>query len=163
MKLSNILNDALNQQVVLEYSNQMKMKQIESWFEDQQLHKIGRHFHEAANGEKSHASKFINHINSRTGGKVQLGEIGRIVFPDLNIGSVNDVADIIIKTEEFTSESIEKLYELAISENSYMDIPFLSKFLKIQTEEEDESNHLASQLRNVKDLVLFDKTFKVKK
>lgn len=156
MKLSQSLNDALNQQVLKEYQNQLIYKQIQSYFEDLQLKKLADYFAHQALDENSHASKFIDHINDRTGGKVSLGEVD---FPQLSLGDVNSVGDVYIQVEESTSESIEELYDLALSEKSYMDLGFLEEMLNEQVSEENEAQEFATKLRNVKDLVLFDATF----
>jgi ferritin len=156
MNLSPSLNDALNQQVVHEYKNQLIYAQLESKFEDLQLTKIAKYFRERSAEEKTHADKFIAHINARTGGKVNIGEVPA---PDLLISDVSGVGDLYVQTEEGTTESIESIYELAHEEKSYIDCPFLLEMLSEQVSEEDEANEFSLKAKNVKDLVLWDASF----
>jgi ferritin len=154
--LSQNLNDALNQQILIELCNQNKYMQIQSYFEDLQLKKLAKFFKDQADGENEHANLFMDHINDRNGGKVNLGEINP---PNLNLTDIYSVADVYVKTEQNTTASIEELYDLALSEKSFIDIPFFSKMLLEQVEEEDISQKLSANLKNTKDIVLFDATF----
>jgi ferritin len=156
MKLSQNLNDALNAQIMIELGNQNKYMQVQSHFEDLQLKKLAEFFGKQSMGENEHANLFMGHINDRNGGKVNIGEVE---IPDLQFANIDEVADFYVLTEQQTTESIEALYDMAMSEKSYIDIPFLDKLLDEQVEEEDTSQRLALNLKTVKDLVLFDATF----
>ena len=156
MKLSQNLNDALNQQILIELQNQNKYMQIQSLFEDMQLKHLADFFKSQSSGENDHANLFMNYINDRNGGKVDIGEINS---PMINFSDINSIADFYVLTEQQTTESIEDLYDLALEEKSYIDLPFLQKMLDEQVEEEDTSQALALKLKMVKDIVLFDATF----
>jgi ferritin len=156
LKLSESLNDALNQQVLIEYKNSLIYKQVESWCEDNQLKNLSKYFNAQSLQEKSHADKFASYINDRTGGKVTIEDID---VPSLSIGNITDIGELSLQTEISTTESIESLYDLALSEKSYIDLPFFSDMLQEQVEEEDWANRLALNLKMVKDIVLFDATF----
>ena len=75
MKLSQNLNDAINQQIMLELQNQNAYMQIASIFEDMQLKNLAKFFKEQASDEYDHANLFIDHLNDRNGGKVDIGEV----------------------------------------------------------------------------------------
>ena len=156
MNLSTSLNEALNNQIVHEYKNQLIYAQFESYFEDLQLTKIAKYFRERSAEEKTHADKFIAHINARTGGKVSIVEVPA---PDFEIMGVSGVGDLYVQTEEGTTESIESIYELAVDEKSYIDLSFLLDMLSEQVSEEDEASEFALKAKNVKDLVLWDASF----
>jgi ferritin len=156
MQLSPSMNEALNQQVIHEYTNQLIYAQIESHFEDLQLTKIAKYFRERSAEEKTHADKFIEHINARTGGKVVLSEVPS---PALEIRDVSSVGDVYVQTEEGTTASIESIYELALDEKSFIDLHFILEMLQEQVSEEDEASEFALKAKNVKDLVLWDATF----
>lgn len=155
MKLSNELNDALNEQITKEYRNVLIYAQIQSYFESLQLKKIASYFKKQSVHEAEHAQKFIQHINDRTGGNVNIGEVNS---PSLMLSSVESVGDTYILTEEETTESIESIYELASDMKSFIDFPFLLSMLSEQVEEEDSANEFSMKLKNTKDLVLFDAT-----
>ena len=153
MKLSNELNESINEQILHENHNALVYAQIQSYFEDLQLKKISEYFKKQSIQETEHAQKFIQYLNDRTGGKVSIREI---YSPNLDLSSVESVGQIYISTEEGTSESIESIYELASDTKSFIDLPFLLEMLKEQVEEESSSVEFALKLKNTKDLVLFD-------
>lgn len=155
VNLSNSLNDALCQEVVKEFSNQLAYSQIESYFEDLQLKKLSAYFRKQSEEEKVHANRFIQYINDRTGGSVSIGDVPA---PEIKTGNF-EIADLYIQIEESTTESIESLYELAQELKSYVDLPFILEMLSEQVKEEDEAQEFALKIRNVKDLVLFDASF----
>jgi ferritin len=157
VNLTQNLNDALNQQVAKEYHNLLFYKKVASWFEDQQLVNLAEYFHNQSDEEKGHASMFIDYINDRTGGKVTIQDA------EIDNTSLNDLLEIskaYIELEEQTTISIEELFKLALDEGSYIDVPFLQEFLKIQVKEEIEANELSARMINTKDIYLFDQNFK---
>jgi ferritin len=156
MKLSQNLNDAINQQIMLELQNQNAYMQIASIFEDMQLKNLAKFFKEQASDEYDHANLFMDHLNDRNGGKVDIGEVNSPMITDTDI---NAIADLYVWLEQQTTESIEALYELALDEKSYIDLPFLLKMLDEQREEEDTSLRFSVRIKMVKDLVLFDAEF----
>ena len=153
MKLSNELNESINEQILHEYHNALIYAQIQSYFEDTQLKNIAEYFKKQSVHETEHAQKFIQHLNDRTGGKVSIGEVDS---PNLNLSSVESVGEVYISTEQGTTESIEEIYELASDTKSFIDLPFLLEMLSEQVEEEDVANEFSLKLKNTKDLVLFD-------
>lgn len=158
MKFSQELNSVLNQQILHELRNVNIYSQIESYFEDLQLKNLATYFHNQSLQEKSHADKFIQYINSRTGGKVNIESIDS---PSLQLNSLEDVANSIIATEEGTTDSIEAIMDLVLEEKSFIDMGFIQSMLDEQVEEEDWANELGMKLKMCKDIVLFDNTLEV--
>jgi ferritin len=156
MRLSSVLNSALNEQILKEYHNMLLYRQIESYFQDFQLKGLAGYFAKQAEEEKGHALKFIDYINDRIGGKVALGDVDA---PNAALTDFSSVGDEYVKTEEATTESIEALYDLALGEKSYMDLGFLEEMLNEQVSEEDEAAEFSLKIKSVKDIVLFDETF----
>jgi ferritin len=156
MKLSQELNDAICQQIIIELGNQNKYMQVQSYFEDLQLKNLASFFGKQSSGEKDHANLFMTHLNDRNGGKVIIGDVDA---PKSDFSDISSVADFYVLTEQQTTESIESLYDLALSEKSYIDLGFLQSMLDEQIEEEDTSQKLALNLKMAKDIVLFDATF----
>ena len=157
MRLSSELNSALCEQIVHEMRNVSKYMQMASYFEQMQLKNLAKYFIDQSNHEKEHADKFMQHINDRTGGNVIIGEIPE---PMLLLNSVDGLADAYVMTEEDTTASIEDLYGLALDGKSYIDLGFLQSMLVEQVEEEDSASRFAFNIKSVKDLVLFDASFK---
>lgn len=156
MILSQDLNDAFCEQIAKEYQNMLLYKKIAIYFEELELTNIAKYFHNQAEDENSHANQIINHLNDRVGGKVRLDEVPS---PEPFLVSVDNVGDLYLSLEQETTESIESIYDLAFSQKSFIDIPFLSDFLKEQIEEESSATSFMKRIKMVKDLVLFDATF----
>jgi ferritin len=156
MRLQESLCEALNIQISKEIENSLKYMQIASYFEDLQLSKLSDYFKKQSDDEKQHANKFMQHINNRIGGKVEIGEV---TSPKLPINSYVDVGKIYVETEEATTASIEDLYDLALSEKLFIDLGFLTDMLVEQVEEEDSASKFALNIQMVKDIVLFNNTF----
>lgn len=157
MKLSEKLNEMLNKQILHELKNMMIYHQIQSYFEDMQLKNIAEYFSKQAEQEHEHSQIFMKYVNDRIGGKVKLNTVP---FDGIEINSIEDVANFYIKTEEQTTELIEEIYYEASTEESFIDLPILSKMLNEQVEEEDSANEFALKLKMTKDLVLFDFSIK---
>ena len=156
MRFTQELNDAFCQQILKELGNVSNYMQIHSYFEDLQLTNLSKFFLDRSNEEKTHADKFMKHINDRFGGRVTIGEVNE---PNLNLSDPNMVGQEYQRLEQETTESIESIYELAFDQKSYMDLPFLLDMLLEQVSEEDESQKFAMNIAMVKDWVLFDATF----
>ena len=80
--------------------------------------------------------------------------------PNLGDLSPSGIGELYVKREEATTESIESIYDLADSERSYVDLPFILEMLKEQVSEEDEASEFSMKAKNVKDFVLWDASFK---
>lgn len=158
MKLSQELNNALNKQIIHELRNQNIYSQIASYFEDLQLKNLANYFRSQSDHEHDHSKKFIQHINDRTGGKVVIGDV---MMPTISITSIEDIGNLYIQTEEETTATIENLYNIALEEKSFIDLPFLLSMLDEQREEEDSAQSFAIKAKMVNNLVLFDATFEV--
>lgn len=156
MNISPSLNDIFNQQIIHEYRNQLIYTQIESLFEALQLKNIAKYFHEQSEHEKEHGDMIVQYLNDRTGGKVNIGEVDA---PEISEFDLENIASMYVSVEEGTTESLESIYEFALENKSFIDLPFLSDMLKEQVEEEDSANVFALNIKMVKDLVLFDKSF----
>jgi len=155
MVLSETLCSAYNQQIVHELFNANKYSQIESFFEDVQLPNLAKYFRKQSDDEKQHANKFIEHVNTRVGGKVTIEAIDS---PNLEFSDFSSIGDIYLKAEQDTTSSIEGIYDLALSEKSYIDLSFIQSMLFEQLEEEQSAQELSVKLKMVKDIVLFDAT-----
>lgn len=156
MKMSQDLNDAINQQIVHELRNQNSYLQIGSYFRSLELNNLADYFFKQASGEKEHADLFISHLNDRVGGLVK---IGSIPSPVVTVSKPEDVGELYLQIENATTESIEDIMDLILESKSYIDQPFILKMLEEQVEEEDTANHFNLLINRVKDIVLFDSTF----
>lgn len=156
MKLSTRLNELLNQQVAHELRNSNIYLQMSSIFEDYKLTNLASFFKKLSVEEKEHAQMFVNHLNSRTGGKVSISEIES---PNVSETSFDQLGKLYVETEELTTEKIEEIMSVVRSESSYIDEPFILHMLGEQVQEEDEATIFYNRIQMVQDIVLFDATF----
>ena len=156
MRLSEKLNMALNYQVAHEFLNMAKYKVMQSYFEDLRLKNLSDKFSKQADEEYSHATKIINYINTRLGGKYIPQEIPN---PELQISSVQDLARLYLQTEVETTESLEAIYELICEEKSFIDKDFITEMLKTQVLEEDEADEFVKKASLTNDLILLDMAY----
>lgn len=156
MKLSTRLNELLNQQVAHELRNSNIYLQMSSIFEDYKLTNLASFFKKLSVEEKEHAQMFVNHLNSRTGGKVSISEIES---PNVSETSFDQLGKLYVETEELTTEKIEEIMSVVRSESSYIDEPFILHMLGEQVQEEDEATIFYTRIQMVQDIVLFDATF----
>lgn len=157
MRLSERLNELLNQQIVHELRNSNIYLQLASYCKQYQLDNLSNFFYDRSKEEKGHADKFTEYINKRTGGKV---DVVGVEAPSLTIGSFEDLGRLYVETEELTTEKIEEIMSVVRHESSYMDEHFVLSMLDEQVAEEDEANTFALRISMVQDIVLFDATFK---
>jgi ferritin len=156
MILNSNINDAFVAQLHQELGNYTKYLTIHNYFENLQLKGLSSYFLKQADEEKGHAEKFNKYINDRVGGIIIISEVDA---PNLNLTDFASIGDSYLKIEQDTTESIESIFELALGEKSYMDLPFIQEMLALQVSEEDEAQEFALKIKMVKDIVLFDATF----
>lgn len=155
MKISESLNEIICLQCKHELLNMIKYKIIASYFEDLRLKNLAKKFYSQADEEYGHYSQMIEYLNDRLGGKYRPVELD---VPEINLNSINEVAELYLSTEIETTKSLQSIAEFIYSENSYIDVEFIQKFLTIQIAEEDEADEFMKKSFAVKDLVLFDST-----
>jgi ferritin len=159
MRLSQELNDVLNEQVVIELRNANSYSQVEAFFKDLGLDHLARYFHLQSKEERHHATEFMKYINKRLGGKVTIGDVPA---PGLNLNSIKDVAAAYLSLETATTESIEEIMQMVLDNKSYIDMDFIQEMLEEQVEEEDEAMEFANKIVATQDLLLLDKIYRKK-
>ena len=154
MRLLPEINEALQEQCLVELTNVIKYKIISSYFEDLRLSKLAKKFKDQADEEYAHYTKVIDYINDRLGGKYIPVEV---ITPTIMLNSYLEAAKLYLETEISTTESLEALANLIEDEKSYIDRPFIDEMLHIQIEEERNADDFFKQVSLVHDIVLFDK------
>ena len=155
MRLSESLNNAFSEQVTHEMRNVLIYREMQSYLENLQLVNLAKYFENQADHENYHAKMIIDYVNSRIGGAIVIKSIDA---PN-TFSSTDDLVDSYVKAEEDTTKAFEDIYRLASDTNSYIDLPFLLGMLNEQVEEEDSALRLSVQMKNVKDIYLFDVTY----
>ena len=145
--ISDKMTQALNEQVNREmysaflymamsaHCNQEGLKGFANWFMVQ--------YHE----EMLHAMKFYEYIQ-RQGAQVKLATIKE---PPATFESPLDMFTKTLAHEQYITQSINDLMELAIAEKDHASQIFLEWYVTEQVEEEENDNDMIAQLKLIKD------------
>ena len=132
--ISDELNDLMNKQIVEELRSAYIYLGMSAWARDQSLKGLAEFLKiHAEKEEYKHAMKFANYIQE-TGGKVEFGTIEKV---STNYGNVEEVLKGAIAHEEYITNKIKELMDLAQSKNEYYAYDLLNWFIQEQIEEEN--------------------------
>ena len=137
---------ALNDQVKFEYYSSYMYLSMSAFFADAGLPGCSRWMRLQADEELLHANKFFDYILSR-GGKVTLQSIDA---PPNSWKNPLDLFQAGLKHEQFVTNRINSLVELALSSKDYAIHTFLQWFVTEQVEEEENFNNIINQLKLIK-------------
>lgn len=156
--LSNVLQDALNQQVALEAASSQAYLAMASWADIQPgLTGVTEFFYQQSEEERIHMLKLIKYINERGGFAV----IPPLEQPIVTFQSIRRVFEEFLRHEIVVSESINDLVHLAFQEKDYATHNFLQWYVAEQIEEERVARTLNDKLELIGEdksgLYLFDR------
>lgn len=138
-KMEKAINEQINKEFYSAYlylamaaqAQNMGLPGFANWFEVQ--------FHE----EQGHAMKFYKYVNEH-GGRVELAAIKQ---PPVEFKSVLAMFEQTLKHEQFVTQSISGLVDLAIKENDHATQSMLKWFVDEQVEEEANDLEILGKLR----------------
>ncbi|MBK7107232.1 MAG: ferritin [Ignavibacteriae bacterium] len=130
--VSNKIESALNDQLNKEMFSSYLYLSMAAYFENKNLAGMSNWMKMQSQEEYLHAMKFYDFI-LRLGGKVKLGTLEA---PQIEWNSPREVFENSLKHERFISDSIHKLFDLAIAESHHPTKSFLQWFVDEQVEEE---------------------------
>jgi len=145
--LSKKMQTAINDQIKMEIESAYTYLSMAAYFEGENLSGCAHWMKIQYQEETGHAMKLFDYMNDR-GGKVVLQAISQ---PESRYKSAREVFQAVINHEKSVSESIGKLYELAIKENDHATVVELQWFVKEQVEEEKTALKIFEQLKIVGD------------
>jgi len=132
--ISNELNDLMNKQIVEELRSAYIYLGMGAWAVEKGLKGLAEFMKTHAEKEEyKHAMKFAHYIEE-TGGKVEFGTIEKV---STDYENVEEVLKAAIKHEEYITNKIKELMDLAQSKNEYYAYDLLSWFIQEQIEEEN--------------------------
>jgi len=109
-----------------------------------------------AQEELSHAMKFLDYLQER-GGRVELDEIEK---PQKEWGSVLEAFEDAYEHEQYVTERINKMVDLAEEEGDRATFNMLQWYVEEQVEEEDTAEDIVQKLKMIGDnssgLFMFD-------
>jgi ferritin len=157
MELGQKLQDAMNEQIKEELYSSYIYLSMAAYFESVSLPGFAHWMRAQSNEELEHAMKFFGHIHER-GGRVTLQAIDQ---PPADFDGPTDVMEKTLEHEQYISDRILKLYELATAEKEYASLSTLQWFVDEQVEEEESATEILDVLKRMGDkghgLVMLDR------
>jgi len=138
MLIGKKMQDAMNEQVKNELYSANLYLAMAIHFENEGLMVFADWFYKQAKEEEEHAMKFIKYI-TETGGKAIVPEIPK---PKNEFNSAEEITQMALEHEMKVTEMINKLVELAKSENDNSALQFLQWFVAEQVEEVANADQL---------------------
>jgi len=140
-KMEKMLNDQINAEL---YSSYLYLA-MAAFFDSKGLSGFSAWMKAQTQEEVAHAMIFYNHITER-GGEVVLDAIKK---PEVTWKSPLDVFKASLKHEQYVTDRINKLVDLAIKESDHATNNFLQWFISEQVEEEESVGTVVSNLELV--------------
>lgn len=143
MKLSKKVQDAINNQINMEFESAYTYLSMAAFLERISFLGSAAWMRAQSGEEKDHAMKLFRFLLDR-GATV---ELKAIPAPPVDYGSVQKVFEQALVNEEAVSESINKLYALALEEQAFATAAELQWFLTEQVEEEKTARDIVAKLK----------------
>ena len=139
------VQEAINEQIKKEeYSSRLYLA-MAIWCEATGYPGASKFLYEHADEERIHMMKLVHYVNDR-GGKAQLMDIEQ---PTSEFDSLLDVFEKVMEHEEYITESINSLYEVAVTEKDYTTMNFLQWYITEQLEEESLFSTILDKIKLV--------------
>ena len=141
--LKQSVNDAINKQVVEEFSASGQYIAIAFYFEAETLPELAKFFHAQAAEEHMHAMKLLHYL-SEAGAQPLVPATKQ---PKNHFDSVEEAVQLALNQELKVTEQINSLVDLAVEEKDHLTRQFLQWFV---TEQLEEVSSMSDLLRVVK-------------
>jgi ferritin len=143
--LSKTVQDALNNQIAMEFQSSYVYLSMSAYFEHENLPGFARWMRIQSGEEHVHAMKIFDFVNDRAG-QVHLQAIPQ---PPVTFGSPLDTMQVALEHEQKVTASIHNLYGLAAKEGDYAAQVMLQWFVNEQVEEEKTATAIVEQLKRI--------------
>lgn len=141
--MKDVIQDALNAQINREmYSSNLYLA-MSAYYASINLNGFAHWMRIQAQEEMDHAMKFFDYMIDRGANVV----IDKIDAPKLKWDSPLDAFEASFKHEQFISENINKLADIAIKENDYATNNLIQWFVNEQVEEEANVDEIVSRMK----------------
>ncbi len=141
--LNKKVEKALIEQIQLEEQSSRIYMAMASWCEVSGFSGAANFLYTHSDEERMHMTKLIKYVNDKGGHAV----LKNLEAPGNTYKSLLDVFEQILKHEEFVTESINKLYEIAFKERDYTTSQFLQWYIEEQIEEESTFKGILDKFR----------------
>jgi ferritin len=143
MLISKPMNAALNEQVGHEFGASLQYVQIATYFDNEGLPTLARHFYRQAEEERQHAMKFVRFMADAA---AELA-IPAIPAPQHSFESAEEAVRKSVDWEVTVTKQINGLMDLAIQDNDHITRNVLNWFMEEQLEEVSSMETLLSMVR----------------
>jgi ferritin len=151
------LQEAINEQINKEMYSAYLYLSMSAYCEAESLPGFAGWMRAQAQEEQAHAMRFFDYINAR-GGRVVLKAIE---VPPPIWKSPQEMFEQVLEHERKVTGMVNRIYELALSENDYAAQIELQWFITEQVEEEESAGAVVEQLKRIGDqpmgLLMMDK------
>ncbi len=141
--LNPTIQDALNQQINLEFSSSYAYLAMAAYFESTNLTGFASWMRVQSQEENTHAMKLFNHMHDR-GGRATLKSIPQ---PQLDFTSPLEAFESALQHEQQVTEAINNVYDLASKANDHATRVMLQWFINEQVEEEKNAGQIVDRLK----------------
>jgi len=143
--LAKEMEKELNVQINKELYSAYYYVAMAAWAENKSLNGVANFFKVQAQEEMGHVQKFYSYLNER-GGRVILEAIDK---PPVEYKDVEDIFAFALKHEQYVTQRIHGLVDLAIKENDHATKTFLDWFVTEQVEEEASMDDILQKIKMV--------------
>jgi len=137
------MQSAINEQINKEFFSEFLYRSMQAYFASQDLDGFATWMDVRCQEEHFHAMKFFNYLIDRNG-KVELKAISQ---PAIDFDSPLQAFSEALKHEQFITESINTLMDVAIKENDHASKSFLQWYIDEQVEEESNVGKVVTRLK----------------
>ena len=145
--LSQVMQDAINEQINNELFASYSYLSMSAWCEHQQFTGAAHWMRMQSDEERAHALKLHDFLLARNGRVV----MKPIAQPTVDFESVAQVFEKALAQEQEVTQQIDKLYELAFKEKAFAALVELEWFITEQVEEEKTAREIVHKFNLVKD------------
>jgi len=145
--LSQVMQDAINEQINNELFSSYSYLSMSAWCEYQQFVGSAQWLRIQSKEEQAHALRLQDFLLARHC-RVNLGPIGQ---PEFDYESLVDVFEKALAQEQQVTGQIDNLYELAFQEKAFAALVELEWFITEQVEEEKSAREIVHKMNMVKD------------
>jgi ferritin len=135
--------DALNRQVVEEFTASNQYIAMALYFDGETLPQLSKYFHHQANEEHLHGMKLLQYITDAGGQPV----VPATREPKNHFSSVEEAVELALNQELTVTQQINELVSLAVQENDYLTREILQWFVTEQLEEVSSMSDLLNVVR----------------
>lgn len=145
--ISKKLEKAINEQINHELFSEYLYISMQAWFAGENLNGMAAWMQAQSSEERYHAMKFFQYLLDR-GGKVELLALDK---PPVDFKNPLNAFKEAYKHEQFITDKINKLMDLACKENDHASKSFLQWYVDEQVEEEATAEGIVRQLEMISD------------